>query len=57
MAFQMKSGMNIDHHDQLRILSNFKAKSMEKIRRELYTTNLDMLKSWKKERKLMSALP
>ena len=45
MPFQIQIGINIDHHDQFKTLSNFKAYSKENIKRDVNITNLDALKS------------
>ena len=57
MPFHTKSGIKIDHHDQFITPSFLNANNIENINKEVYTTNFDMLKSWKKERKFISALP
>ena len=54
MPFQIHIGIKIDHHDQFKTRSNFKAYSKENIKSDVKMTNLDALKSWNKERKLTS---
>ena len=45
MPFQIHMGMKIDHHDQFKTLSSFKAYSKENIKSDVNMTNLDALKS------------
>ena len=54
MPFQIHIGINIDHQDQLRTLSNFKAYNKENIKSDVNMINFDALKSWNRERKFTS---
>ena len=45
MPFQIHIGINIDHQDQLRTLSNFKAYNKENIKSDVNMINFDALKS------------